>query len=483
VRLLADSGKTLNPAQTEALVHMATQETDVQVRSQLASSLRRLSGKESIAILRPMLYRDGDHGDPHLPMLLWWALEAHADQHANAVVGLFQERSLWQRAIARGLVERLARRYASYPSPAHQKSLQALLRVAPDAEGKRRVVAGINQAFEGRPATALLAALEKDLPADAGDPVQLALAVRGGNQTAVAQALAAVGGSELTSAQRIELIKALADARRTDALPTFVELLRRSPGREVRAAVLSALGQFDDQRLAQDILKLWSDLDLPLRHQAAAVLCSRKPWAKHLLEATVGNGVVSKADLPVDLVQRIELLRDTALTAQARAHFGTPLRGTSAEKDRRIQELATLLRTSPAGAMKAGHAVYMQRCGNCHQLFDEGKKIGPDLTGYERTNLDYMLVHIVDPSAAIREGYSQVHVETVGGRTLLGVIVDKDATRLVLADTTGQTTAIPLKEIAAQRVVPNSVMPERLLDDLTPVQLRDLFTYLRAEGR
>ena len=46
------------------------------------------------------------------------------------------------------------------------------------AVAERRVVAGIYQAFEGRPAPALLAALDNEVPPDSGDPVQLALSVR-----------------------------------------------------------------------------------------------------------------------------------------------------------------------------------------------------------------------------------------------------------------------------------------------------------------
>ena len=41
-------------------------------------------------------------------------------------------------------------------------------------------------------------------------------------------------------------------------------------------------------------------------------------------------------------------------------------------------------------------------CGKCHTLFDEGGRVGPDLTGYERDNLDFMLPAIVDPSLGIR---------------------------------------------------------------------------------
>ena len=48
-------------------------------------------------------------------------------------------------------------------------------------------------------------------------------------------------------------------------------------------------------------------------------------------------------------------------------------------------------------------------CAACHKLHGDGTTdLGPDLTDYERHNLEFMLLSIVDPSAAIREGYLEI---------------------------------------------------------------------------
>ena len=69
----------------------------------------------------------------------------------------------------------------------------------------------------------------------------------------------------------------------------------------------------------------------------------------------------------------------------------------------------------------------MQNCGRCHLLFEEGGRIGPDLTPFARTNLDRMLISVVNPSLEIREGFENYVVVTIDGRVLNGFLADKDS--------------------------------------------------------
>ncbi|HEV3121142.1 MAG TPA: PVC-type heme-binding CxxCH protein [Isosphaeraceae bacterium] len=57
------------------LVNLASQEPDVMVRSQLASSCQRWDSGDALAILERLVLRSEDTTDPHIPLLLWWALE------------------------------------------------------------------------------------------------------------------------------------------------------------------------------------------------------------------------------------------------------------------------------------------------------------------------------------------------------------------------------------------------------------------------
>ena len=56
-------------------------------------------------------------------------------------------------------------------------------------------------------------------------------------------------------------------------------------------------------------------------------------------------------------------------------------------------------------------------------LYGKGGKLGPDLTGSGRTNLDYLLENIVDPNSAVSADYRMNILHLKDGRVLSGMIV------------------------------------------------------------
>jgi len=57
-------------------------------------------------------------------------------------------------------------------------------------------------------------------------------------------------------------------------------------------------------------------------------------------------------------------------------------------------------------------------CASCHKLYGEGAALGPDLTGSDRHNLDYLLGNIVDPNAMVPADYRVSAPKLKDGRTL-----------------------------------------------------------------
>ena len=84
------------------------------------------------------------------------------------------------------------------------------------------------------------------------------------------------------------------------------------------------------------------------------------------------------------------------------------------------------------GTPKVGRELFAQNCAKCHTLFGKGGVAGPELTTYPRQDTANLLLHIVDPNTAIREGYLTSIVTMVDGRTLAGVIADQDNQTVVL---------------------------------------------------
>ncbi|MBT3842462.1 MAG: c-type cytochrome, partial [Verrucomicrobia bacterium] len=131
------------------------------------------------------------------------------------------------------------------------------------------------------------------------------------------------------------------------------------------------------------------------------------------------------------------------------------------------------------GSPYRGRELFMQRCAACHKLFHKGGEVGPNLTHYQRDDLDTLLPGILDPSREIREGFEQMHVQTRDGRLLSGFLADRTDKLLILRGIDGGDMVIEQSQVESAKVSPHSLMPEGLLAGLSDQQLRDFFAYLR----
>jgi putative heme-binding domain-containing protein len=243
-------------------------------------------------------------------------------------------------------------------------------------------------------------------------------------------------------------------------------------------AALTALEPYDDPSIGAAVLRLYGQFNDDLRDVARTLLVSRKTWALQMLEA-VDQGKIDPATVPAEAVRKLTAHRDAHLAELVKKHWGNVEGATTAEMQQEIVRLASVLHGG-TGTPYPGKKLFLNTCGKCHTLFGQGGKVGPDLTIFKRDDIDNMLLHIVNPSAEIREGYETYQVETKDGRLLTGLLADKDNQVVVLRGSDGQTVTVrqdQIEEMAAQK---KSLMPEGLLKTLTEQQVRDLFAYLRS---
>ena len=168
-------------------------------------------------------------------------------------------------------------------------------------------------------------------------------------------------------------------------------------------------------------------------------------------------------------------------------HFGT-IRLPDAAKARRITEVKALLSAKDAkGEAARGRELFGVHCALCHKFGDQGRDIGPDLTGYEMKNLDYLVPAIVDPNLGIREGFelATLTLRPVGDAppaVLTGFLADASERTVTIKDLAGIKTVVARKDLAHQSRAPVSVMPEGLLDRMSDQQVRDLAAYLQSRN-
>jgi len=105
--------------------------------------------------------------------------------------------------------------------------------------------------------------------------------------------------------------------------------------------------------------------------------------------------------------------------------------------------------------------------------------VGPDLTGSQRSNLDYNLENLLDPSALVGRDYQMTVLHLRDGRLITGIIQREDRHTLTI-QTANDTVIAGRTEVRSRSQSPISLMPEGLLEKLTDEEVRDLIAYLAS---
>lgn len=129
-----------------------------------------------------------------------------------------------------------------------------------------------------------------------------------------------------------------------------------------------------------------------------------------------------------------------------------------------------------------GRMLYNKSCGQCHRLFGAGSDIGPDLTGANRSNLDYLLENIIAPNAIVGKDYQAITLLTIDGRVITGLVREQTDAAVVLHDAEKLVT-IPQSEIEEISQTTRSVMPEGILKPFSESEVADLLSYLQATSQ
>jgi len=149
-----------------------------------------------------------------------------------------------------------------------------------------------------------------------------------------------------------------------------------------------------------------------------------------------------------------------------------------------FKELATAAVAN--GNVQRGKAIYERAalaCTFCHAIAGQGGKVGPDLANLGASApLDYLVESILDPAAAVKEGFNATEVTTQDGQQFFAMAAAETDLELLLRDATGKETRIPKSAISGRKLI-GTLMPAGLADSLKPSELLDLIRYLSSLGR
>jgi putative heme-binding domain-containing protein len=290
----------------------------------------------------------------------------------------------------------------------------------------------------------------------------------------------------LASLQKIAADQAANATARRRALQTLVE--KRTDGvrsllkellddKALRGPALRGLAAFNDPDTPALILRRYASFNDDDKADAVSTLASRPKHAHALLEA-IEKGKVPRRDLSAFTARQLLAFKDRTLTEQLNKVWGS-IRPPAQDRAALLARYRDLL--TPAALKKAdrvhGRVVFARTCASCHTLFDAGARIGPDLTGSQRTNPDYLLTKVLDPNAVVPSDYQVTRITTVGGRVISGIIKE-ETEKTVAIQTPTELARLAKEDIDERTKMGISLMPEGQLDQLTRREIRDLIAYL-----
>ncbi len=466
-----------SPRMAAALVKLGAQSASSVARLYLASALQRLPEEVRWTLASQLVQYAEDAADPNLPWMIWWGVEPLVASDPGRALGLARSSRIPR------VAECIARR-AAEDSDSHEPLVQALVLEA-DMARRKALLAGFERALRGKRGAAPPPSwnvawnrLANDADADVRE-LALSLAAAFADPAALPRlrAVLADAGADLDERRR-----ALERLTRAGDEPSLRLCLALLDDPRLCVPALRGLAAYSDERVAREALARYAGFAPEARRESVALLASRAPWALALLDA-IDRGEVKPAEVHAAVLRSMRALDDPEVARRMEARFGA-VRPSAGDKPARVASLkAELTLAALARADRHhGRSLYEATCGQCHTLYGAGRTLGPDLTGSNRADLDYLLENVLDPSAVVGKDYLETLVWLEDGRMLSGILARAGEDSVELR-TQQETLEIPREEIEVLRQSGLSAMPEGLIDALAAEDVRDLVAYLASPGQ
>ena len=261
----------------------------------------------------------------------WWALEANAEEGRELIVRMVEDEATWRLPLFREEVAtRLMRRYAMAGGEENFNTCAELLAAAPDDDASKKLMTGLQLAFQGAPIPDLPDGLTKamdEYSKKTGDS-DLVLGVQRGDKEALKKAIAVVKDAKADTLERVALAKLFGNVDDKSVIAPLLAVLGQGQQSALKRVSMQSLANYDDPLISKTILSRYGR-SLPAEHNvrstADRVLASRKSWAKEFL-AVVDDWVIKARDIDPDVVQQLKLHNDGEINALVAKHTPNGIR-------------------------------------------------------------------------------------------------------------------------------------------------------------
>jgi putative membrane-bound dehydrogenase-like protein len=465
----------------EGLNRLAKKETSAYVRLALASAMQRIPPTDRIQIATALSQHAEDANDHNLPLMLWYGVEplVGSDPQQAISLAIHSRIPLVRKFIARCIAEDTEKK------PEGINALVLALAQSKNNEVQQDVLQGVSEGLKGwrtakRPEH--WPELRDLIVKNSSEEVRTLfrdLSLLFGDEKAIAEVKAVVLDNTAEKQTRRAALQKLLENKPADLQPLLLTLLKDTV---LAPNVAQGLAAYDTPNAAHLILQNYQSFAREDLASVIATLASRTNYAIALLDA-VAAGQVPRTDISAYDARQISSLGNNEVNEKLAQVWGV-IHNTGAEKKATIAKFKALLtadRIKKADPAK-GRQLFSQVCALCHTLYGEGAKIGPDLTGSGRNNLDYLLENVIDPSAIVGADFKMVVVTMKDGRILNGVL-SAQTDRTITLQSLGTATTLERHEILDMKNSATSLMPEGILESFPEDQVADLLTYLMSTNQ
>lgn len=475
VHFLAEDESALAPEVLRALVELAEQDASADTRRYLTAALQRLPHQQRWPLAEALASRPEDLKDQNLPLMVWYGVEPLVEENPSRAISI-ASKAEWP------VLGEFTRRRAA----AFEGGREALLAYVADAttaaqfagRGAEYLAAIGSQTNLGRTAS-WKALLEKGASLDHPKAKTMLLRIRArlGDADAFAYWRDVVSDDGRLPRLRSEALELLQLGGDPEVGPLAASLLSDS---KLRQAALTALPRYLNEPIALEVIAALPAFPLNLRNESINLLASRPATTLALLKS------IESEDLNASLVSPV-------LMRQMRNH------GLS-EIDRLMESIWGAVNPSPPNLprevrrwkfaltpealsradLSHGRQVFENTCGICHKLFDNGVALGPDLTGSNRANLDYLLENVLAPNSIVGTAYQLNSFSTKDGRAISGMVRSEDDNSYTIVMPGGSETILRKDEVKNREILDQSMMPAGLFDAIPEDDVAALVAYLAS---
>ncbi len=489
VRLLCEDKNPLCDAPATNVfgkfVELASNDPSPRVRLELAAALQRIPPQQRWTIASALVMHSEDSGDANLPLMLWYGIEplVSVDYATAATLAGRCRIPLVRRFLARRIVLETDRTAGADGPPPGLVSLVQVLGHTNENDVRLDLLRGINDALRGRksvpmpkgwPALSAKFAAEPELREPA-----LVLAMILGDPKAAADLRATMLDRTQPDDRRQQAMQILAERAVPGLAPRLQQLLDDA---SVRGGAIRALAAYNDPATPKMLVNRYRSFSETERADAISTLATRPASALALLSAIEAKTIPAR-DVSPFTARQLQAFGNKEIADKLAAVWGT-VRAAGADKKPQMAKYKTML--TPDALQTAdvanGRLVFNRTCAACHKLNGDGADVGPDLTGSNRDNLDFVLENVLDPSAIVGRAYKLTVVATKDGRVLSGIVRERIERALVL-QTANERVTLSVDDIEELKESPVSMMPEGIFDKLTDDEVRDLVGYLGTTSR